>query len=199
MTTHAPKLYNSDTNIIKQLQPGHIHALCLQLVASGIVEVTVNDHTLFGFDNLLKTNLRVKFGKNKDGTLKALSPIALKTSKREEEKKKPAKEKDCGLNSNKSNACQHCFQPSPFPMYLHYLSQRNSTAQRRTVIHYHPHQMHGLLSPDALPCCAAVQLINPPCQVYGKVKYDSRVSAHLLLHQPLPPTSKAIASGALRC
>ena len=76
MTTHAPKLYNHDTNIIKQLQPGHIHALCLQLVASGIVEVTVSDHTLFGSDNLLKTNLRVKFGKDKDGTLKALSPMA---------------------------------------------------------------------------------------------------------------------------
>ena len=44
--------------------------------ASGIVEITVNDHTLFGSDNLLKTNLKVKFGKDKDGTLKALSPIA---------------------------------------------------------------------------------------------------------------------------
>ena len=44
--------------------------------ASGIVEITVNDHTLFGSDNLLETNLKVKFGKDKDGTLKALSPIA---------------------------------------------------------------------------------------------------------------------------
>ena len=134
----------------------------------------------------------------KDGTLKALSPIAFKTSKREEETKKPAKEKDCGLNTSKSNACQHCFQPSPFPMYLHYLSQRNSTAQRRTLIHYHPRQMHGLLSPAARSCGDAVQLVNPPCQLYRKAKYDSRVSARLLLHQPLLPTSKAIASGAWR-
>ena len=91
MTTHAPKLHNHDTNIIKQLQPGHIHTLCLQLALSGIVEVIVNDHTLFGSDNLLKTNLKVKSGKDKDGTLKALSPIAFEdfqTWRRKEEASK---------------------------------------------------------------------------------------------------------------
>ena len=110
-------------------------------------------------------------------------------------KKRRSQPKKKNLNCNNSNACQHCFQPSPFPMYLHYLSQRNSTAQRRTLIHYHPRQMHGLLSPAARSCGDAVQLVNPPCQLYRKAKYDSRVSARLLLHQPLLPTSKAIASG----
>ena len=73
--SHKDDLCSPDNDIIKQLQPGHIHALCLQLVASGIVEMSVNDHTLFVSDKLLKTNLRVKFGKDyKDGTLKALPP-----------------------------------------------------------------------------------------------------------------------------
>ena len=37
-----------------------------------------------------------------------------------------------------------------------------SATQRRAVICHHPCSMHGFLSPDALSCCDAAQLVNPP-------------------------------------
>ena len=50
---------DEDEDFVKKVKPQHIHALCLQLVASSFVQVTVPNKKLLGSKKLNKTELYV--------------------------------------------------------------------------------------------------------------------------------------------
>ena len=69
LTQHATKIYGGDEALVKSLSPGNLHALGLQLVASGFVEVTVKDDNLIGKETLQKKDIVLKLGKKNDDLL----------------------------------------------------------------------------------------------------------------------------------
>lgn len=68
LNEHVTDIYGSDNASTKSISAGNIHALGLQLVASGLVEVVVEDK-LIGKESLKKSDIRLKLGKENDKLL----------------------------------------------------------------------------------------------------------------------------------
>ncbi|KAL7539694.1 hypothetical protein ACHAXR_009496 [Thalassiosira sp. AJA248-18] len=63
LTENTSVIYGDNEELIKQLEPGNIHALALQLVAARFVEVFVSDEHLIGKAKLNKSDLSIRLTK----------------------------------------------------------------------------------------------------------------------------------------
>ncbi|KAL7526440.1 hypothetical protein ACHAXR_003455 [Thalassiosira sp. AJA248-18] len=64
LAENVADIYDNDDDIVKTIEPGNIHALALQLVASRFVEVFVSDQSLLGNKKLNKSDLYVRLTKS---------------------------------------------------------------------------------------------------------------------------------------